>query len=76
MLAVPTSTTSMRKQWDAELLELFDVPRASLPTVMDCAAEFGTCDATLFDAALPIYAVWQAINKPRLSGRAVSLLGR
>ena len=44
-------------KWDAELLELFDVPRASLPTVMDCAAEFGTCDATLFDAALPIRGV-------------------
>jgi glycerol kinase len=43
--------------WDDDLLKLFDVPRASLPTVMDCAAEFGVCDEALFDAALPIRGV-------------------
>ena len=44
-------------EWDDELLNLFGVPRNSLPTVMDCAAEFGICDETLFDAALPIRGV-------------------
>ena len=38
--------------WDDDLLDLFDVPRNGLPTVMDCAAEFGNCDEKLFDAAL------------------------
>jgi glycerol kinase len=27
--------------WDEELLRLFKIPRALLPTVLDCAAEFG-----------------------------------
>ncbi|MDH3748873.1 MAG: glycerol kinase GlpK [Gammaproteobacteria bacterium] len=36
------------QQWDAELLELFDVPRSLLPDVRDCASDFGTTDdATL-----------------------------
>ena len=43
--------------WDDDLLDLFGVPRHGLPTVMDCAAEFGICDETLFDAALPIRGV-------------------
>ena len=43
--------------WDEDLLDLFSVPRNGLPTVMDCAAEFGICDETLFDAALPIRGV-------------------
>ena len=43
--------------WDDELLALFDVPRTGLPQVMDCAAEFGICDAMLFDAELPIRGV-------------------
>ena len=43
--------------WDDDLLKLFDLPRAGLPTVMDCAAEFGVCDEVLFDAALPIRGV-------------------
>ena len=44
-------------EWDDDLLDLFGVPRHGLPTVMDCAAEFGICDETLFDAALPIRGV-------------------
>ena len=44
-------------EWDEDLLDLFGVPRNGLPTVMDCAAEFGICDETLFDAALPIRGV-------------------
>ena len=43
--------------WDNDLLDLFSVPRNGLPTVMDCASEFGICDETLFDAALPIRGV-------------------
>ena len=43
--------------WDDELLALFDVPRAGLPQVMDCAAEFGICDDSLFGAGLPIRGV-------------------
>ena len=34
--------------WDDELLALFDVPRAGLAQVMDCASEFGICDDRLF----------------------------
>ena len=43
--------------WDEDLLELFGVPRTGLPEVLDCAAEFGICDARLFDAELPIRGV-------------------
>ncbi|MFT5282416.1 MAG: glycerol kinase [Yoonia sp.] len=32
------------QQWDNELLALFDIPYSMLPEVLDCAAEFGTCD--------------------------------
>jgi glycerol kinase len=40
--------------WDDELLRLLRVPRALLPAVEDCDAEFGTTDASLFGAAIPI----------------------
>ncbi len=40
--------------WDDELLALFKVPRALLPVVKDCAADFGTTDPALFGAAIPI----------------------
>ncbi len=30
------------QRWDDELLELFDIPSAVMPDVLDCAAEFGT----------------------------------
>ena len=43
--------------WDDDLLALFNVPRSGLPQVMDCAAEFGTCESDLFDAELPIRGV-------------------
>ena len=43
--------------WDDELLALFDVPRTGLLQVMDCAAEFGSCDGELFGTALPIRGV-------------------
>jgi glycerol kinase len=40
--------------WDAELLRALNIPRAVLPTVKDCAADFGTTDAKLLGAAIPI----------------------
>ena len=42
------------QQWDAELLELFDIPESVLPEVKDCAADFGLCDAELLGAEIPI----------------------
>ncbi len=43
-----------RQQWDDELLTLFGVPRALLPQVEDCVADFGATDPALFGAAIPI----------------------
>ena len=40
--------------WDDDLLRLFGVPRAVLPDVRDCAAEFGMSEPALFGAAFPI----------------------
>ena len=43
-----------RQDWDDDLLRLFNIPRALLPQLRDCAAEFGMTDASLFGAAMPI----------------------
>jgi glycerol kinase len=43
-----------RGQWDASLLELFDIPRSVLPEVVDSSAVVAHCDASLFGAAIPI----------------------
>ena len=43
-----------RGDWDDELLKLFRIPRAVLPIIRDCAAEFGTTDPALLGAAVPI----------------------
>jgi glycerol kinase len=43
-----------RGDWDDELLALFRIPRALLPRILDCAAEFGTTDPALLGAAVPI----------------------
>ena len=43
--------------WGDNLLALFDVPRAGVPEVMDCAADYSICDEALFDATLPIRGV-------------------
>ena len=43
--------------WDDELLALLRVPRAGLPAVLDCAAEFGDVSADLFGGAIPIRGV-------------------
>ncbi|MGV8832512.1 MAG: glycerol kinase GlpK [Devosia sp.] len=43
--------------WDADLLDLFTVPAELLPVVKDCADDFGTTEASLFGAAIPILGV-------------------
>ena len=43
--------------WDDELLNLFNVPRALLPEVLDCAADFGTTDKDVVGASIPITGV-------------------
>ena len=43
--------------WDGELLNILRVPRAMLPEVKDCAADFGVTDAKLLGAAIPILGV-------------------
>lgn len=41
--------------WDVELCELFEIPMAMLPSVEDCAADYG--ETTIFGAAIPILGV-------------------
>jgi glycerol kinase len=41
-------------EWDDELLRLLRIPRAMLPQVKDCAADFGVIPAALFGADIPI----------------------
>ena len=59
--ATNASRTSLfnihENDWDDDLLALFNVPRIGLPKVMDCAAEFGSCDPAIFDATIPIRGV-------------------
>ncbi|MDH3409702.1 MAG: glycerol kinase GlpK [Gammaproteobacteria bacterium] len=43
-----------RQEWDDELLQLFDIPRELLPTVLDCAADFGVTDDETLGGAVPI----------------------
>lgn len=40
--------------WDDELLALFDVPRALLPSVEDTASDFGVTDKALYGASIPV----------------------
>ncbi len=40
--------------WDDELLQALNVPRAILPEIKDCAADFGVTDKKLFGAAIAI----------------------
>ncbi len=42
------------QDWDTELLDLLGIPASLLPQVLDCAAEFGTCDAELLGAPIPV----------------------
>ncbi|MGO4834516.1 glycerol kinase GlpK, partial [Rhizobiaceae sp. 2RAB30] len=43
--------------WDAELLKILRIPAELLPTVKDCAADFGATDAALFGAPIRILGV-------------------
>jgi glycerol kinase len=43
-----------RGDWDDDLLRLFRIPRALLPRILDCAAEFGTTEPSLLGVAMPI----------------------
>ena len=43
--------------WDADMLDLFQVPAALLPQIRDCADHFGDSDEALFGVALPITGV-------------------
>ncbi len=43
--------------WDDALLDALAVPRPLLPTVLDCADDFGVADKSLFGAAIPICGV-------------------
>ena len=43
--------------WDRDLLEILRVPEAMLPEVLDCAADFGVTDASIFGAEIPILGV-------------------
>jgi glycerol kinase len=42
------------QEWDDDLLALFDIPRSLLPEVRDCAADYGTTDASVIGAGIPI----------------------
>ena len=42
------------QEWDDELLELFHIPRALLPEVLDSSAQFGRVDPSLLGHAIPI----------------------
>ncbi len=44
-------------EWDQEMLDLLDIPAKLLPNVLDCAADFGQCDKSLFGATIPITGV-------------------
>lgn len=41
-------------EWDEDLLKLFGVPRALLPEIKQCRDDFGSTEASLFGAAIPI----------------------
>lgn len=45
------------QQWDKRLLETFDIPPSMLPTVQDCASEFGKTESSLLGKAVPIQGV-------------------
>lgn len=40
--------------WDDELLDLFEIPKAVLPTVVSSSGQFGQTDTSLFGASIPI----------------------
>lgn len=46
-----------KNEWDDELLKIFNIPRNMLPSVEDCAAEFGNTVADLFGASIPVLGI-------------------
>ena len=44
-------------EWDAQLLEILDIPMSLFPQVLDCAAEFGVADKSLIGIEIPILGV-------------------
>jgi glycerol kinase len=44
-------------EWDEELLEIFDIPRSILPSVVDTAGDLAVTDAALFGVEIPINAI-------------------
>ncbi len=42
------------QNWDEDLLQLFDIPRALLPDVLDSAANFGVTEPSLLGRSIPI----------------------
>jgi glycerol kinase len=42
------------QDWDDELLQVFDIPRALLPDVFDCAADFGVTDSVTLGGSVPV----------------------
>ncbi len=44
-------------QWDDELLNLFKVPASMLPTVQDCASDYGVIDSSIVGREIPILGV-------------------
>lgn len=45
------------REWDEDLLQLFNIPRALLPSIHDNTHNFGTTDPSLFGSAIPICAM-------------------
>lgn len=45
------------QQWDEELLDKFGIPKSLLPEVMDSADEFGTTDAEVLGAEIPVLGI-------------------
>jgi glycerol kinase len=46
-----------KSMWDAGFLDLFGVPPAALPQIVDCAGPIGATDPALFGGAIPIAGV-------------------
>ncbi len=46
-----------KREWSDALLKMLDVPRAILPEVKDCAADFGVTDKAVLGAEIPILGV-------------------
>ena len=45
------------QEWDSELLELFNIPRALLPEVKDSSDDFGVIRPELLGSEVPVYGV-------------------